>query len=45
MSDWSIRGKKGWNTKLIHSAPAWAPLLEDTAGDDFDYGDVRIVVQ
>ncbi len=42
MSDWSIRGKKGWNTKLIHSAPAWAPLLEDTAGDDFDYGDVRI---
>ncbi len=37
-----IRGKKGWNTKLIHSAPAWAPLLEDTAGDDFDYGDVRI---
>lgn len=42
MPDWAIRGKKGWNTKLIHSAPAWAPLLEDTAGDDFDYGDVRI---
>ncbi|HBF97852.1 MAG TPA: hypothetical protein DDW95_04820, partial [Alphaproteobacteria bacterium] len=37
-----IRGKKGWNTKLIKSAQAWAPLLEDTAGDDFDYGDVRI---
>lgn len=37
-----IRGKKGWNTKLIKSAQAWAPLLEETAGDDFDYGDVRI---
>ena len=42
MAEQSIRGKKGWNTKLIRSAPAWAPLLEDTAGDDFDYGDVRI---
>ena len=37
-----VRGVKGWNTKLIRSAAAWAPLLEDTAGDDFDYGDVRI---
>ena len=42
MPDLVIRGKKGWNTKLIHSAQAWAPLLDDTPGDDFDYGDVRI---
>ena len=42
MQDQVIRGKKGWNTKLIRSAPTWAPLLEDTAGDDFDYGDIRI---
>lgn len=42
MSDHNIRGKKGWNTKLIRSASAWAPLLDDTAGDGFDYGDVRI---
>ena len=40
--DQVIHGKRGWNTKLIRSAAAWAPLLEDTAGDDFDYGDVRI---
>lgn len=38
----NIRGKKGWNTKLIRSAPAWAPLLDDTAGPDFDYGDIRV---
>lgn len=42
MPDQVIYGKKGWNTKLIRSAPAWAPLLDDTAGDDFDYGDIRI---
>ncbi|UUX48787.1 S8 family peptidase [Nisaea acidiphila] len=37
-----VRGRKDWNTKFVRSAAAWAPLLEDTAGDDFDYGDVRI---
>ncbi len=33
---------KAWPTSLIQSAPAWAPLLSNTAGDDFDYGEVRI---
>ena len=37
-----ITDLKGWNTGVIQSAPAWAPLLADTAGDDFDYGDVRV---
>ncbi len=37
-----VRGRKNWNMKFVRSAAAWAPLLEDTAGDDFDYGDVRI---
>lgn len=37
-----IRNKKGWNTKFINSEQAWAPLLEDTEGDDFNYGDVRV---
>lgn len=42
MATQPIREVKGWNTRFVRSAPAWAPLLSDTTGDDFDYGDVRI---